>query len=122
SADGTARVLAVGGNPCLWLPPLETGRKDLVLWAQLLSGRQIASTEQTVPVKPESLRRLWRSLKPGYRHAFEPSDRSSWHQRAAEECEQAQHWFGAAFHWERARTLNQDQPSLRARWEHAESE
>jgi len=68
--------------------------------AELLSGRRVdPDSQRSLVLTAEALRKRWRDLSKA--PEFVPGNHPDWHRRMAEKCEAEQHWFGAAYHWER---------------------
>jgi WD40 repeat protein/serine/threonine protein kinase len=91
--DGTARVWALtGADP----RPLE----DLVLLAQVLSGKRVDATDGLVELDPAAQRRALDELRSRYPADFADSitEALAWHQREAEACLQEKNGPAALFH------------------------
>ena len=100
SADGR-RLLVTAGNQlrCQDLSPGEDPVDDLVLLAQLLSGRQIDGTGSLAPLDAADLDHHKQTL--GVRFAPSAAERLAWHRREAAACETVKDWPGALRHLER---------------------
>jgi len=91
-------------------------------WAQLLSGREISSTEQMSPLPAQSLQKLHGELKRRSPDDFRSLELPVWHRQAAVASEKSRDWFSAHFHWERALTLQPGDEQSRAGRERAAHE
>jgi WD40 repeat protein len=120
SIDGTARLFALDSSP--GTPPTGRTPGEWMLWAQLMSGRQVSSNEQVMPIPASSLRKLWTELKGKSPSDFRAGELPAWHQRLAEAAEHSRDWFAAGFHWERALGSQPGDERFRAGLEKARSE
>ena len=88
-----------------------------LLLAGLLSGQQVDSTGNMVPLQASELVEGWRRLRAKYPGDFAaaPAEALAWHQREAEASEKAQQWFAAVFHLDRLIAAQPDDRPLRNR-------
>jgi WD40 repeat protein/tetratricopeptide (TPR) repeat protein len=109
----------------IWdLLPDERPVADLQLLSQLLAGHRIDTASGSVPLDGETFRSGWETLRSNYPRDFSPSadHTQSWHRRQAEECEEAEQWFAAAWHFDRLQAEDGPRGQLPARRGRAHAE
>src|SRR5206468_8577320 len=79
----------------------------------LWSARKQGSDAGLIPLAGSDQRRLWLRLLPMGEPSNPAGALARWHQDEAAASEQAQNWFAALFHWERAARLQPDNADLR---------
>jgi WD40 repeat protein/tetratricopeptide (TPR) repeat protein len=94
SQDHTARVWNLAADD---RPP-----DDLLLLAELLSGRHVDASGGLIAVPAAQVRDAWQSLRPRFPADFTTATLPDiWDRREAEACEAADNWAGALLHLDR---------------------
>ncbi len=92
------------GNHHIWVIPIEQRPADDVRkLARLLSGDKVVFSGSLPPPASESIKAIWQQLRNKYPSGFNTStlEIAAWDDFEAEDSEQAQQWFAAAFHLRR---------------------
>src|SRR5262249_47737404 len=116
---GQRLLLFTEGRMLAWdLAPDERPADDLVLLAELLSGRRIDDSEALTPLPPKALAAAWQALRTRYPTGLGLGTLSheallAWHQGQAEQCERDEDWSAAVFH--RGRLIDADPRSATLR-------
>jgi WD40 repeat protein len=114
------RLATVSGDGRAYLWNLDSDQRPievLVPLIQLLNSRQIDSSGAVLPIAPERLREIWRQqqgdspLKP----TDSESNRRTWHEAEATDCESHRQWFAAIHHLEHLLKLTPSQSALHDR-------
>jgi hypothetical protein len=90
---------------------------DLLSLAWLLSGSVGVAPVETGHRSSASLETTWRQLRAKYPADFtvSPAQITAWHEFQANESEQENQWFAAAFHLRQLLALHPNDPALTAR-------
>ena len=111
SPDGRLVLAAAGDHAQLWpLPTEDRPVQELVLLAQLLSGRQIDDSGSLAPWRSKEANAEWQALRATYpdRSASTPSQTRAWREQIADKAAAERNWFTAAFYLDQ---LLKDYPS-----------
>jgi WD40 repeat protein len=102
----------------LWDLTPDSRRPDqLMLLAEVLSGRRGGELGAGLPMEQKALQEAWRALRKTEAPDFKvsPEEIRTWHQREARSAESAKRWFAARFHLIRLAQLLPNDPDITRR-------
>jgi WD40 repeat protein len=112
------RLITTSGQDRVWiwdLPREDRPVSDLLLVAELLTGRRVDAAGGAEPLSSRDLRRAWERLRPRYPDLFAvtPGEIWTWEWRGMEDAFKTRRWSAVRLH---ANRLIQDGPSRPAHW------
>jgi WD40 repeat protein len=107
--DGLARVWELG--------ECDVRKEDLVPLAEAMAGMTLGQGDTFVPLPPEKLGVVWRSLRSKYPALFgvTPEQHRAWRERELRKSIQTKQWFAALFHLDHLAALDPQDRSLSER-------